>query len=201
MDWLVLALLLFGALILYGGRHTVWAGMVVGLAVMGLLTIWLSRRLRYLVFRPHPQVRSDAFQGALEPDGQVRVRATGVFAVHGHERYLVDQPAVYTTPRSREHILMVKLESTRLLLLGKSDPEAWGWWYQFFRPDAIESTQMGQAVHGWRVRPAIRVVYWMEDEAERLRQVETVLSFDDLELRTLIWADILHDRRTSEPSP
>ncbi|MBN1933275.1 MAG: hypothetical protein JW934_01350 [Anaerolineae bacterium] len=136
----------------------------------------------------------------MEPDSQVGLQATGRFAVHGQERYLVEQPAIYTTPRSREHIVMVKLESTRLLLLGKSDPEAWGWWYQFFRPETITSVQIGQVVHGWRIRPAIKVVYWVEDNKERQQRVETVLSFDYLEHRSLIWADITHDQPKSDAS-
>jgi hypothetical protein len=125
------------------------------------------------------------------------VHATGLFSVHGQERFLVEQPAIYTTPRSREHIIMARLSPTRLLLLGKSDADGWGWWYQFFRPEMIESVQMGQAVHGWRLRPALRIVYRIEDEQERQQSVETILSFEDREHRLRVWSDITHEQRAS----
>jgi hypothetical protein len=197
MDWLAVLLALAGALILWHRLGVLWAAVVGGLAAMGVLVIWLSGRLDYLIFRRRPEPNPNPAQDGLEADREVSVHATGPFAVHGQERYLVEHPAIYTTPRSREHILMAKLNPTRLLWLGKSDPDAWGWWYQFFRPEMIESIEMGQAIHGWRARPALRIVYWVEDEDERRQTVETVLSFEDRARRSLVWADLTREQHVS----
>jgi hypothetical protein len=201
MDWIAVGLVAVGAVILWRASELVWAALLAGLATATLLTIWLAGRVDYLIFRPRPEANPNPAQEQLEPDRKIRVHATGPFAVHGQERYLVEETAVYTTPRSREHIVMADLAPTRLLLVGKSDPEAWGWWYQFFRPEMIESIEMGQAVHGWLVRPALRVVYQVEDETERRQTVSLILSFEDRERRRLVWADITYEQHASGASP
>jgi hypothetical protein len=200
MDWLAVGIVLAAALVCWRRSETVWAALSAGLAAASLLAIWLAERVDYLIFRPCAQMDPNPARDRLESDREIRVNATGRFAVHGQERYLVEHPAIYTTPRSREHIVMAKLAPTRLLLLGKSDPEAWGWWYQFFRPEMIESIEIGQAVHGWRIRPALKAVYRVEDEKGHQHAVETILSFENCEQRSLIWADITHEQRASGAS-
>jgi hypothetical protein len=197
LDWLIIGLFLLVALVLFRLGEPAWALLLALMTVAGLLVILLSWRVDYLIFRPRTRAGRPRTGERLEPDREVRIRATGPFAVHGQERYLVEQSAVYTTPHSREHILMAEIEPTRLLLLGHSDPDAWGWWYQFFAPDTIESVQVGDAVHGWRVRPALKVVYWVEDDRQRRQQVETVLSFDSQECRALVWDDLTREQRES----
>jgi hypothetical protein len=198
MDWLGVGLMLLGSVILYRRSEVVWAGILAGLVVVTVLVIWLAKRADYLVFRRRPESRPELGGKELEADQEVRLRASGPFAVHGQERALVEQSGLYTTPRSREHIVMAKLAPTRFLVVGKSDAEGWGWWYQFFRPEQIESVQTGQAVHGWRTRPAIKIEYWVEDENERRAIIDTVLSFDSLEHHALVWADITRDQGQSD---
>jgi hypothetical protein len=200
IDWLAVGLILAGALILCRSSQLGWALLLGGLGAAGLLVIWLAGRVDYLVFRRQADTDPNPATDRLEPDREITVHATGLFAVHGQERYLVEERAIYTTAGSREHIVMAKLTPTRLLLLGRSDPEAWGWWYQFFRPEMVESIEIGQALHGWRVRPALRVVYWVEDEKERQQPVETILAFENREQRSLVWADITYEQRASGAS-
>jgi hypothetical protein len=201
MDWMVVGLVVVAAVILWRASELVWAVVLGGLATAGLLAIWLAGRVDYLIFRPGSEADPNPAQERLEPDREIRVHATGPFAVHGQVRYLVEERAIYTTPRSREHIVMAKLAATRLLLVGKSDSEAWGWWYQFFKPEMIESIETGQAVHGWHIRPALRVIYQAEDEREHRQSVSLVLSFEDRERRALVWADITYEQRASGASP
>lgn len=198
MDWLAIGLLLLVALALSRTGDAARVALLIALAVLGIVLILLAWRVDYLVFRPHTQACRERAREQLEPDREVKTRATGQFAVHGQEQYLVEQPAVYTTPRSREHIIMAKLDRTRLLLLGTSDPKAWGWWYQFIAPDRIESVQAGHSVHGWRIRPALKIVYWLEDDRERQQRVETILSFDNPECCSLVWDDITREQRESD---
>jgi len=187
--------------ILWRADKPAWAALFAGLAIAALLAMWLAGRVDYLIFRPRSEAGADVAQERLEPDREIAVHATGRFAVHGQERYLVEGRAMYTTPRSREHIVMARLAPTRLLLVGKSDAEAWGWWYQFFRPEMIELIETGQAIHGWHTRPALRVVYQVEDERERQQSVSLILSFEDRERRSLVWADVTHEQRASGASP
>jgi hypothetical protein len=201
MDWLIVMSSLFAGAILFYRSEPIWAGVLVGFASASLMLMGLARQFDYLRFRPNPDGKRIAGRDPLEPDQQVRVRATGPFAVREQRRHLVDQPAIYTTPQSREHIVMTKLELSRLLVVGKSDPDAWGWWYQFFRPEQIELVELGHAIHGLRSRPAIRIAYWMEDEKERQQQLQTVLSFEDVEHRALVWSDLIREQRNSDSTP
>jgi hypothetical protein len=41
----------------------------------------------------------------------------------------------------------------------------------------------------------------MEDENERQQQLQTVLSFEDVEHRALVWSDLIHEQRDSDATP
>jgi hypothetical protein len=90
---------------------------------------------------------------------------------------------------------MANLQQTRLLLFGQSPESDWGWWYQFFQPEAIERVEFGTVIHGWRPRLALQVRYRVEANEGREEMVETVLTFDDEQMRTLAWVDLTQEMR------
>lgn len=170
--------------------ETAWGPGLLAFSLAGLVLLLVARRLGYLFFRPETDALSQ-MRPAVPPDTELSVRASGWFFVGDQDRYLVEQPCVLTTPKSREHIVMTQLQRSRWLLFGQSRPSDWGWWYQFFKPEAIEQVRPGVLVHGWCPRRALKVVYRLEGKQDE--RVETLLSFDAEETRDLAWADLTQE--------
>ncbi len=195
MDLLGLGACLVAALV--GIQAGPWSRAVLLLALaLGLLAlVSLARRNGYILFRSNPGAEPKHPPTPAPPDTELSVRATGHFAVRDQVCYLVEHRAIFTTPRSREHILMTQLRRSRFLLIGQSHASAWGWWYQFIKPEALIRVELGVIVHGWRPRTALRVGYRSTDSKGTERTADTILSFDDERSRALAWADLTQEMR------
>ncbi len=201
IDVALTAASLVGALLTVQQGQPMWSAALLAVGIAGMLLLAAGRRTGYVLFRPSGRPAPADEPAQLPTDSQVPVHASGPFAVRNQVRCLANHPAFYTTPRSREHILMARQKTGRLLLLGKSQPNDWGWWYQFFRPEAIERVELGRAIHGWRPRPALRVSYWVEDDDGRRQQVATILGFDRADRLAQVWGDLTLDWPASRPTP
>lgn len=198
MDILGVTVCLAGALALYDKVGPVWGILLAALAVTSVALIFATQRARYLLFRPKSGARPPLPSPTLNLGGELSFRASGIFSVGDQVCHLTEHPAIFSTPRSGEHIVMAHQQPSRLMLLGKSRSSNWGWWYQFFKPEAIEEIVAGTIIHGRRPRMALRVIYRVEDKAGNQDIATTVLSFDDADGRTLVWA--LMAQRTRKPT-
>ncbi len=165
------------------------------LALGGLVLAVVSRRAGYVLFRPAGQDSHPLELAAPRPNTELSVRATGRFAIRDQARYLADQPAILTTPGSREHILMARLRSRRWMLVGRSHADEWGYWYQFIKPNALVKVELGRAAHGWRLRAALRVHHQHLDQNDIPVPAVTILAFDDQEGLALAWANLMLELR------
>jgi hypothetical protein len=200
MDLFGVGACLVGSLVAFQLRRQAWGIGLLALTLGGGALFLVAGRMGYLRFQPDAGSRPSPPYPLLAPDTELLIRASGCFSIRDQVRYLVEHPTVLTTPRSREHILMAELHRSRLLLLGQSRPSDWGWWYQFFRPEAIEQVVLGAISHGWRPRLALKVCYRAEDEKGEQEIAETILSFDDEMTRTLAWADLTQEMRAAASS-
>ncbi len=198
MDILGVTAGLAGALALYGEVGPVWGILLAALVIASVALIFATQRTRYLLFRPQLGARPPLPSPTLDPNVKLSVRASGVFSVGDQVCHLTEHPAIFSTPRSGEHILMAHQQPSRLMLLGKSRSSNWGWWYQFLKPEAIEEIVPGTIIHGRRPRLALRVTYRVEDKAGNQDIARTALSFDDADSRALIWA--LMTQRMRKPT-
>lgn len=176
-----------------GERH--WAALLLALAATSVAIAAIARRRGYVVFRLDFGADPRALLPLVPPDSELPVRATGHFAIRDQVRYLVEQEAILTTPRSREHIVMARLRRTRLLLIGQSRADSWGWWYQFIKPEDIERVERGAVAHGWHLRPALRVIYENTDCDGNVDAGVTLLSFESEEALATAWGDLTLEQR------
>ncbi len=188
MDILGVAACFAGALALWYRAGSVWGILLAIVAVASVSLILASKRTRYLLFRPEPGTRPPLPSPTLDPGAELSVRASGIFSTGDQMCHLTEHAAILTTPGSGEHILMAHQQPSRLMLLGKSRPSNWGWWYQFIKPEAIRELVLGAIIHGRRPRLALRVIYRVENKAGNQDIAETVLSFDDADSQAQIWA-------------
>jgi hypothetical protein len=169
-------------------------GSAIALAVLGALLLvgveW-ARRRGYQVFVAEDVALPAGAQPSIEVDTVVRCRVSGLFAVGKHKRTMLDEEAVFTYVRSREHILMARLRQTRFWLLSRSQAAESGWWYIFFRPEQVTLVQVGHVLWGFRSHPALAIRYRCE---QRKNQEETVyLTAQDPETLGRIWEDLRRD--------
>jgi len=201
MDVWGVVICLVSAFALLRREGTAWGGVLLALALGGLVLIVAAQWKGYILFRPDPTTQPTLPPTTLPPAIELSIQASGDFAVRDHIRYLAEHPTIYTTPRSREHTLMAHLRPGRLLLIGQTRPGDWGWWYQFFKPETIEQIEPGVVIHGWNPRLAIKVSYRFVDKKGQEKIVATVLSFDDEESRTLVCADLTQEMRERATTP
>ncbi|HHH42118.1 MAG TPA: hypothetical protein ENK56_08960 [Chloroflexi bacterium] len=186
--WLLVALVAHLAHRWGDGLGAGWSVLALALALTGLASNLVARWMGYLWFRPRPQALDGPPQ-PVPPDSRHPARASGTFITDHRKRYEVEVPAFYTTVPNRLHIVMARLEPRRFLLLGSPDPEAWGWWYIFIEPKALQAVRPGRLYHGLRPRPALEVRF---QDKEGRPQV-AYLSFDDEEGWRRVWADLVYD--------
>ncbi|MBN1642294.1 MAG: hypothetical protein JXA09_13750 [Anaerolineae bacterium] len=173
-------------------RRLPWS-YAIALSALGALLLagleW-SRRKGYLIFEPGPLPSGADGLPAIVVDEQVPCLASGRFAVSDNERGMVNERAQVSFVRTREHVVMVRLQRTRFLLLTRSLEGEQGWWYVFFAPRQVQRVETGRLIAGLRARPALAIHYTLPEGA---RGTDTVyLAFpnpDDLqrvldELRT-----------------
>lgn len=173
-------------------RRMNW-GLAIMLAVLGallLVAVEWARRQGYQVFVAGDVALPTGVHPPIEVDTVVRCRVGGLFAVGKGKRSMVNEEAVFTYVRSREHILMARLRQTRFLLLSRSQAAESGWWYVFFRPEHVTSVQVGHVLWGFRAHPALAIRYRC---AERKNQEETVYLTQDPETLGRIWEDLRRD--------
>ena len=193
MDIFLVAACLLGALVTLGQKESSWGIALLILALGGSALVIIAQRKGYLLFLPDSDTRLSPPCPALEPDTELLIRASGHFVIRDQVCYLVEHQTIVTTPRNREHILMVKLQPGRFLLIGRSRSSEWGWWYQFLKAEAIDQVVLGVVIHGWQPRLALQVCYQIHDREGREETAETILSFDKQETRTLAWAALTYE--------
>ncbi len=196
LDNLVLLSLLLGAILALSQNAWELGGPLLVLSLTTLIFIIHSRRNGYVIFQENSEVLPPSSLPEYKPNQELPLGASGYFAIRDQIRYLADHQAILTTPPSREHILMTKLEASRYLLLGKSPTCDWGWWYQFIPAAAIDAVLIGTVVHGWRCQPALRLSFRVQSgQDEEEERVETILSFANQDLLLLAWANLTREMR------
>jgi hypothetical protein len=177
-------------------RRLPWPGAIAAsVAGVALLagTEW-ARRKHYAIFEPttgDEAADADPSLAPIQVDEQVRCRAFGLFAVGGKERYVVNEDALFSFVRTREHIVMACIRRTRFLLLATSSRKDAGWWYVFVMPERLERVQHGTLSCGLRTRPALEVHYRPEQERDRVEAL--YLAFEDAETRQRVRDDLRRD--------
>jgi hypothetical protein len=193
MDIFLVAACLLGALVTLGQKEWSWGMALLTLALGGFALVIIAGRKGYLLFLPDSNTHLSPPYPVLEPDTELLIRASGHFAIRDQVCYLVEHQTILTTSRSREHILMAKLQPGRFLLIGHSRSSEWGWWYQFLKAEAIDQVVLGVVIHGWQPRLALQVRYQIHDRGDQEETAETILSFDDQETRALAWAGLTYE--------
>lgn len=148
------------------------------LGALLLAEIEVARRAGFLIFEPTPVSKISAPLAPIEVDEQVPCRASGRFSVANKQRAMVDEHGQISAVRTREHIVSVRIEQTRFLLLARSLHEEAGWWYAFFMPEQVQHIETGYVRCGLRSRHGLAIQY---QPAEESASPETVyLSFDGI---------------------
>ena len=156
------------------------------LSLVGVLllvgTVW-AKRSRYLIFEPaqlgegdpalssSPAGMQAAKRTAMRVDEQVKCWASGLFAVEGKQRAIVNEAAQVSFVRTREHIVMAYVPRTRFLLLAASSRGEVGWWYTFFMPNLLREVQPGYLSCGLKTRPGLKLGYEPSDEPGQVEEV------------------------------
>ncbi len=169
---------------------------IVGLFGLSLiLGFWYAYRQDYFIFEPDSSqadlTKRNHTSSILErsqPFQQISLRATGTFTVAGKKRFYVEESATYQFFETRERAVMVAIPSEPFLWLAR--PTSVGWWYAFFRPEAIETLVLGTIIFGQKARSALQVSY----QADKVESLETLyLSFDNQAQGEQILRDLLAD--------
>jgi len=147
------------------------------LAASLLIETFWAKRKGFFVFRRAPVSTGDPSHPPLQADEAVACRTCGTFAVGGKHRYLVNEEALLSYVRTREHILIAVVKRTRFLLLARSQRKEEGCWYVFFMPDRVRHVTEGYLACGRRTRPGLALDYQSEDQPDRVATV--YVAFDD----------------------
>ena len=174
-------------------RYLSWP-IAVPLSLLGALllleTTWAKHK-GFFVFRPARVDAGTPGYPPLQVDETVACRACGTFAVGAKHRYLVNEEALLSYVRTREHIVMAVIKRTHFLLLARSERKDVGCWYVFFAPGQVRRVAEGYLACGRRTRPGLALDYRPDDHPDR---VETVyLAFDDLPSLARTIADLRMD--------
>lgn len=189
MDVWGLILLACASIVLRFTGQPVWSTVLALVAILdGILVIW-AKKIGYVFFTPEAAGEGMPAE-YLQPDEVVPVKAFGCFRIRDQVRYLAHHPIIYTTVKSREHIMIAQLEQKRFLLLGVTAEEDWGCWYQFVKPEEIDQVQTGRVYHGWRSWPGIRVLHRFENDEGKVEFVKTIFSFENEQKRSLVLKDL-----------
>ncbi|MBN1317910.1 MAG: hypothetical protein JXA42_20665 [Anaerolineales bacterium] len=159
------------------------------LAVLDVGFGFLGKKQGYVRFSPSAG-GVDMPHKPLKADVELAVRAFGCFRVRDAVRYLANHPIIYSTPKSREHIMMAQLDQKRFLLFGVSPEEDWGCWYQFIKPEELDRIEPGLVFHGFRSWVGLLIKHRFENEKGKYETTETILSFDSPSDRSLVWEDL-----------
>lgn len=200
MDMTLLGTMLIGVLVCFRAGQNGWGFVLLIASLAWLALIVFAHREAYHLFQPDPQVSMTAPKDPIQPDTVLHIHASGPFAIRDQFVLLVNHPIQYTTARSREHILMAELKNSRLLLIGQTRDQDWGWWYQFIKPAMITEIQAGQIIHGWQPQLGLRIRYEGEISEEGPKMLETLLIFKEQKTRNLVWEDLSREIRQADPT-
>jgi hypothetical protein len=170
------------------GRPVCSAALSILAAADVIIGFW-AKKSGFVKFSPSNE-NLDLPDEPLGADVELFVQAFGCFRVRSDVRYLAHHPIIYSTSKSREHILMAQFEQKRFLLVGISPEEDWGCWYQFIKPEEIDRIEPGTIYHGLQPRFGLLIKHRFENDEEKYEQVETILAFDSLLERSLVWEDL-----------
>ncbi len=164
-------IVLFPALALF--KQTSWwiAALVSITGILLYAGVAIAKKRGYLIFEPSPLERVSVAQTPLKADEQIHGWASGRVAVAGNEKLVLGEKAQLLFVPTREHIVMVKLERTRFLLLARSSRGEEGWWYAFIKPKQVLKVETGRIAHGLKTRPALALTY---RSGEKAGQKETL---------------------------
>ena len=195
LDTIGVGLLLATAVLSFRGNLPLWGTLSLVATCIVIVFIAFAQRTGYILFRLEPGGELEVTSSPLPADTRLSLFASGVFGVRDQRQRLVDHPTIYSTPRSREHILMAKQYPSGLMGIVRLKEDNWGWWYQFIKPEAIVSVDPGTAIHGWRPQRAIRIRYREEGEGRDEITTETILSFDNNRDLERVWEDLTREKR------
>jgi hypothetical protein len=130
---------------------------------------------------------------------QIEVCATGTFAVHEREAYLLLRPATYWRMPLGEHVIMVEEKPGRFL-------------YQFLRAETVQRLRPGHLLFGTRPQIALAIqflsawgpdaatpgkAYFVGGDGEPAAVKRTVyLTFAHEDERQAVWRNLLRDAAT-----
>ncbi len=132
-----------------------------------LIGIEWARRQGYLIFVPEDVTAPAGALPLIAVDEQMPCRASGLFAVTGRKRHMVNEHAQISYVRTREHVVMTRLRRTRFLLFARSLAGEAGWWYVFFLPEHVQRVQTGHVLCGLRSRPGLSIRYLCAERGGR----------------------------------
>jgi hypothetical protein len=150
-----------------------------------------ARRKGYLIFESTPLDQVSEPQSPIKLDEQVVGWAFGPFAVGAKQKYLINVAAQLSYVRTREHIVMARVEKTRFLLLASSANGDAGWWYTFFMPDRVKRVETGYIWCGIKVRPGLALSYQTREMPDQ--KVTIYLTFADVDRVQRVVADLRID--------
>lgn len=197
---LPLLLLLIAWLLAY---HTAVLLLALALALLVRLLYAVSERAGFVTFVPDGNMR---LPEEVEPPAdhrKIKVFASGVFAVHDREAYLLQRPAHYWRLPIGEHLIMVEERPGRFL-------------YQFWRGETVQRVQPGQVLFGSRPQTGLAVdclsawgpdaatpgkSYYVGGESESAPVRRTIyLTFDREDDRQAVWRNLMRDVATDGKS-
>jgi hypothetical protein len=190
-NWLWLAIVAPPTLAVFRRLSWVTASLVSLLGILLLAGSEWAKRRHYLIFEPAPLGEADPPRQAIQVDEQIPARAAGSFAVGGRQRHVVNEVALYSFVRTREHIVMAYVRQTRFLLLTRSPKNEVGWWYVFLTPNRVQKVQPGYVSYGLKTRPGLAIRYEPEGNPGQVEDV--YLAFDDVHTAQRVMADLRRD--------
>jgi hypothetical protein len=191
--WLGTLLALAAVVMLFVRRSVTWDVILIAalFSIYVLFLLWAGRK-GYVHFRTSAAAANDLKQAPanppLQPEEKVPVWACGPFTVHGQDQYYVDLQAGYESVRSREHIVMARIDASRFLLLGSWPEHELGWWYIFIQPAMLRQIRIGYLHFGRQPRLALEIVYAPDQETRR-----TAYLASEATLLRRIWEDLRQD--------
>lgn len=211
--WLALALLVRIGLMVLGALPGGIPGVAAGIGLLALLFLvpaWAAKH-NYVAFRPGSHDQGAAPHPVpLSPSDKLPARASGLFEVQGKEQVFTELQAYLRSFQTREHAVMAIVPASRLLLIGQWPQADVGMWYIFFKNTELRRIEPGFSYFGRRARPALRLAIEQTLPAKRspleawgltpsnkpmprLRQQIIHLSFDNVEDRNRMLANLLFD--------
>jgi hypothetical protein len=173
--------------------------LALALALMMRLLYASAERAGFVTFVPDTGLSLAEKVKPPADNRQIKVCATGTFAVHEREAYLLLRPATYWRMPLGEHVIMVEERPGRFL-------------YQFLRAETVERLRPGRLLFGSQPQIALAIqflsawgpdaatpgkAYFVGGDGEPAPVKRTVyLTFANEEERQAVWRNLLRDAAT-----